>query len=246
MNVFCLHGFTGSPASWDAVRDTVRDKVLGHSLFCPELLGHGASRSTSASFEDEVDALADLVRQSGPPVLAAGYSQGGRLALGLLIRHPDLCQAGLLIGASPGLRTEAERAARREADERLAQRLENDGLEVFLETWRSLPLFASQQRLPAARLRRQEAIRSAHQPTELARALRILGLGAMPNYWDALTKVEHPVRLMVGGEDTKFLALAEQMASLLPCPTVEIVDGAGHNLLLEAPERVAAAISRNR
>lgn len=238
--ILCLHGFTGAPASWDEVRGFLPPEI---DVEAPALLGHDDGTLRTASFEDEVDRLAaGLRRRGGDGWHVAGYSQGGRLAVGLLVRHRDLFSKATLIGASPGLRSEEERVRRRRQDDGLAERLETEGLESFLAYWEALPLFASQRGLSEERLAEQRAIRRRHRASDLARALRTLGLGGMPSYWDDLSTLELPVRLLVGELDGKFRAIASEMASLLPRAMVEVVSGAGHNVLLEAPERVAEAL----
>ncbi len=238
--LLCLHGFTGAPASWDAARRNLSPET---DVDVPALLGHDDATIASTSFEDEVDRLAERLRRHGTSGChVAGYSQGGRLALGLLVRHRELFARATLIGASPGLRSEQERARRRAQDERLATRLETEGLESFLAHWEALPLFASQRDLPEGRLAGQRRVRRQHQASGLARALRTLGLGRMPSYWDDLASLELPVHLLVGELDGKFRALADEMAALLPRATIDVVGGAGHNLLLEAPERLARAL----
>lgn len=241
--VFCLHGFTGAPESWD---DALAYFPAGIDVDRPFLLGHDPEDAVAAAtFDDEVDRLARRLRGRGwRNVRLAGYSQGGRLALGLLVRHRDLFSSATLVGASPGIATETERQRRRAADERLARLLEDRGLEAFVEHWESLPLFATQRLLPEEKRRRHRAIRLRHRPEGLARALRVLGTGRMPSYWSELPGLGLPVCLMAGERDDKFRRLASRMAELLPRAAVEVVASAGHDLLLEAPERVAAAILR--
>lgn len=235
----CLHGFTGAPESWDAVAAALPETV---EVECPRILGHDpADTIASGTFEEEVDRLAGVVREHGGAVHLAGYSQGGRLAVGLLARHPKLFASATLIGASPGLESEDERRRRRETDERLARLLEEEGLERFLEHWQALPLFATQRELPEAALEAQRRQRLRHRPEALARALRVLGTGGMPCYWGELARIRVPVHLMVGERDEKFRRIARRMAALLPRGTVEAVASAGHNLLLEAPGRVASS-----
>ncbi|MCP4655592.1 MAG: alpha/beta fold hydrolase [bacterium] len=237
--IVALHGFTGAPESWDAVRSAL---APGVGMICPPLVGHDPGDAIrSPTFEAEVDRLAG---HAAGGVELAGYSQGGRLAVGLLVRHRRRFAAATLIGASPGLGSEAERRARRDADQKLARRLEQEGIESFLDDWEKLPLFASQHHLPVAVLARQRTIRRRHRPEALARALRVLGLGRMPDYWPHLAELDLPVRLLVGELDAKFRCIAERMAELLPHGHLEVVPGVGHNLLLEAPERVAAALCR--
>ena len=77
----------------------------------------------------------------------------------------------MLISASPGLADDGERAARRAADEALADRIEAIGVEAFAREWAAQPLFAGQPPEVAAaahadRLRRSAAEhrRAAAQP----------------------------------------------------------------------------------
>lgn len=239
--LLCLHGFTGAPESWDVVR---RHLPKGVEIVCPPLVGHDEDGAIdSACWDDEIDRLAELITDMGgrPDWHVAGYSLGGRLGLGLLVRYGELFRGGTLIGAHPGLETRREQAARRKADAALALRLER-GILPFVKTWESLPLFASQRELPHEVQAAQRERRLRHRPSGLVRSLRAVGLGEMPNLRPALPTLEISVRLVVGARDPKFRAVADEMARLLPRVKVEIVPGAGHNVVLEAPERVAAVI----
>ena len=254
---FLLHGFTGSPASWDAVRGALPEnflvdapEILGHDALGHDALGHdGAGTIDTRSFAEEVDRLARRAvamagGTDGAGVHLAGYSQGGRLAVGLLARHPRLFVSATLIGASPGLAGDEARRARRELDEARARQLEEEGLDRFIDAWEALPLFATQRELPAEVRAAQRAQRLAHRAAGLARALRVLGTGMMPDYSPALGGITVPVHLMAGERDAKFRRLAHEMARPLPRASVEIVPGVGHNVALEAPRRVAAALER--
>ncbi len=236
----CLHGFTGDPGAWDAVLSVLPDDI--HAI-CPSIAGHHPDLPrTEQTFEDEVDRLAALLPAAGGPYHLAGYSLGGRLALGLLVRHHRLFAAATLIGTHPGLGDATERRDRAASDERLASRLERDGLEPFVDHWQSLPLFGTQRALPPEILAAQRARRLRHTPEGLAHALRTLSLGRMPDYRRHLPEIDLPVHLMAGERDEKFRRLAESMAAALPSAALEIVPAAGHNLLLEAPGAVAAAM----
>jgi 2-succinyl-6-hydroxy-2,4-cyclohexadiene-1-carboxylate synthase len=241
MSWVLLHGFLGSGDSWRRV--LAAPGMSGLDAFCPDLPGHRGA-PPPRGFVAAVEELAgEIGRRFGEPVGIAGYSLGGRLALGLLSAFPGLFAAGLLVGAAPGLGTE-ERAARAASDAAAARRLRQDGLPAFLAEWRRQPLFASQARLPAALLAEQQAINLDHEENGLAAALELLSPGLQPDYRPQLPRIAVPVTLLAGGEDAKFVALAEEMHRKLPDARLEIVPGAGHNLLLEAPEAVAAALGR--
>lgn len=227
--ILCLHGFAQTPESWLGLVSP------GAAATAPALPGH-AGEPPPASFDETVEALA--ARIEGRCRLA-GYSLGARLALALCLRHADRVADALLVGVSPGIEDEAERRRRRGWDDDQAALLERDGLERFVERWEMLPLFSTQT--PEMRAA-QRAARRGHQAAGLAAAMRHLGQGRMPSLWAGLPSCEVPLRLMVGSEDHKYLALAERVAKLTPTSTVEIVPGKGHNLLVEAPEAVRRAL----
>lgn len=241
--VVALHGFAGHAESWSAVGSALADR----SFEAITLFGHEPTRPPSViiAFEDEVDRVAAAIRGMGAPVRLCGYSMGGRIALGLLATAPELIESAVVIGAHPGLTSDVERQQRIAGDEVWVRILEDEGIEPFTAKWQAQPLFASQGRLPADRLAQQRAVRLRHDPHGLALAMSSLGLGRMPSYWDALDRAHVPVHLVVGGEDSKFAALAARMKERLPSAlgTVHVVEGAGHNVLLERPERLAELIA---
>jgi 2-succinyl-6-hydroxy-2,4-cyclohexadiene-1-carboxylate synthase len=235
VGLLLLHGFTGSPASWSRV---TTGSSTGVTVLAPSLVGHGdQAHADIAGFDDEVDRIASLA-SSTRRWHVAGYSLGGRIALSLLVRHPNLFFGATLIGAQPGLSSESARAERRAADERWCSVLRERPLPEFVAAWEDQPLFHSQRMLPADVLSRQRAERLAQDSAGMVRSLTLTGLGAMPSYWPALPRIQIPTTLMVGAKDEKFTAIAREMASQMPAATLEIVPEVGHNVVLERPEAV--------
>jgi 2-succinyl-6-hydroxy-2,4-cyclohexadiene-1-carboxylate synthase len=220
-----LHGFTQTGAGWDGV---ARELAGRYRLLVPEL-GAGP-------WEAELDRLEALV----PARFAlAGYSMGGRLALALALRAPERVTRLVLVSASPGLADPAQRAARREADAALADRIEAIGAEAFAREWAAQPLFAGQPPAVAAAAHADRLRRSA---AEHAGQLRGLGTGVMPPLWERLGELAMPVALVVGERDARFVAIARRMQRRLPAAELVVAPGAGHAVALEAPGAVAAAI----
>lgn len=238
-----LHGFTGSPRSWDAV---VAQASLDQEPLSPALAGHGPDwRSVPAgSFADEVARISAMVAPWNRPRFIAGYSLGARVALAALATDPTLFDAALLIGVHPGLVGEEARHDRRELDAARAHMLRTQGLRAFITAWENQPLFQSQQRLSEETKQEQRDIRLSHDPEGLARSLEALGLGAMPSCVDALSSIQVPMTLMAGAHDEKFRDIAVDLSEGRPGVECLIVDGAGHNLLLEARGAVSMALSR--
>ena len=231
-----LHGFTQTRQSWRRTVGALDGRYT--RTVSPDLPGHGQlSERRPASLAATLAYLAALV---DVPHVLGGYSMGGRVALHAALARPGLVERLILVGASPGLASEAERAERRGADEALADRIEAIGVEAFAAEWAALPLWEGQpERVRAA----ANADRLRNTAGGLAAALRGLGTGALPSLWDRLTELSMPVTLVAGEHDAKFRAIAEQMAERLPRPDVVVIPGTGHAPQLERPELVAAALA---
>jgi 2-succinyl-6-hydroxy-2,4-cyclohexadiene-1-carboxylate synthase len=236
--IVLLHGFTQTGRSWAPTIAALGER---YRALAPDLRGHG---DNAAARPVDFDAIAaDVLAQVPPPepFALAGYSMGGRIALRLALSEDakDRITRLTLVGASPGLRSDGERAARRAEDETLARELERDGIKRFARRWAAQPLFAGQSPDVAAAA---QAERLRNDPAGLAAALRGVGTGAMPSLWDRLHELTMPVSLIVGERDLKFARVADQMARAIPDASLHVVAGAGHAVQLEAPEAVAALL----
>jgi len=236
-----LHGFTGSPASFDDLKRQLRAELPGTRVFCPTLLGHdGIVRPEVRRFDQEIDRLAKLIARAVPAgAHLCGYSLGARVALGLMARHAFLFRAATLIGVHPGLVNSGERAKRVGQDERWCQRLMLEGLSGFSRAWGAQAVFASQGRLLPGSAARQRLVRSSHSAAGLMQALRVLGLGQMPSYLGLLAAPPFIIRLVAGSLDSKFVSIARALAARSRRAQLNIVEGAGHNIVLEAPVPLA-------
>lgn len=218
-------------------------------FFAPVLLGHQALTTVEPhSFMGEVDRLARLVQAakvSGAHLL--GYSLGARMALGLMVRHPQLFSKATLIGVHPGLRDPAARQNRITSDARWS-RLLSQSITVFLDSWECQPLFVTQANLSSTQRAKQDEIRRSHTAVGLRKSLSTVGLGQMPNFWTVARTWQRPLTIVTGSEDTKFGQLAEKFM------THRTTDGSrqkhrivqirscGHNVPLEAPESLARVL----
>jgi 2-succinyl-6-hydroxy-2,4-cyclohexadiene-1-carboxylate synthase len=230
-----IHGFTGSSQTWQALVPALSQH---RTLIMIDLVGHGASAVPSDpqryAIEQCVSDLLALLDQLGVARTdLLGYSMGGRIGLLLTASAPERVGRQVLIGASPGLADPAERASRLASDEELAERIERAGLEWFVEYWESQPLFASQQRLPAAVREAQRKQRLAGSAIGYANALRGMSVGRQPSLWETLPTMTTPTLLITGALDEKFCAIATRMAALMPRAHHVIVPEAGHAVHLE-------------
>lgn len=229
-----LHGFTGSGAIW---ADHARE-LRGFRMIAPDLPGHG--RSPHPGSEDDLESIADgvvgvLDREGIERASWLGYSMGGRVALAAAIRHPLRFDRLILEGASAGIEDSGEREARRLADDTLADSILSDGVEAFVDRWERIPLFATQQRLPASVLIRQREHRLAATARGLASGLRAASVGRQPAYWDRLAEIQLPTTVIVGAEDEKYVGQGRRLCEAIADAVLHVVEGAGHAVHLEKP-----------
>lgn len=239
-----LHGFTQTGAVWAPFTAQLSTLVpAGTEIIAPDLPGHGSASSSRLDLDQTAQSLADMIgdRAGGTEADSAGtvigYSMGARVALHLAINHPGIVTRLVLIGANPGIDDPAERSARRAKDDALADRLEEMGVDAFLEFWLAQPLFGS-----LASDQADLDARRTNTTAGLASSLRLAGLGTQRSLWDHLGEIRIPTLLLTGALDAKFSAIASAMSERLPQATVMQIEGAGHAVHLEAPEATARAI----
>lgn len=235
--ILLLHGFTQTSASWMPVVDRLRRVLPDRRILVPDLSGHGSADPVEdgSSLAATAARLADRFGRT----VVVGYSMGGRLALQLTIDHPDAVAGLLLVGATAGIDDPAERADRRRADEELAARIEEEGVEAFLERWTALPLFDGYRATDA-----DLAARRASRAGGLAASLRAAGTGTMdPPLWGRLAEIGVPVTVTAGSRDDKFVKLGHRLVAGIGADArFEVVPDAGHTAHLQRPDRVVELI----
>ena len=240
-----LHGFTGSAMSWGPLAEMLAARC---TLLAVDIVGHGDSSKPETP---DRYAMERAARDAVTAMLAfgfrrsawLGYSMGGRLALYIAATLPEAVERLVLIGTSPGLADPAEREARRAADEALADRIEAEGVPAFVDYWESLPLFETQQRLPAGMRRAIRRGRLENDAHGLANSLRGMGNGAQPPLHDQLSDITMPSLLLAGALDQKFTAIAGEMAAAMPDARAVRVPGAGHAAHMEKAAYCARTIT---
>jgi 2-succinyl-6-hydroxy-2,4-cyclohexadiene-1-carboxylate synthase len=223
-----IHGFLGSSLDWLPVTRTIGNE---YRFMLPDLPGHGQTPASDLPFESQIELLAETLecRQRTPSFLA-GYSMGGRIALYLALRHPELFRKAIIISASPGLKTEKERQSRRESDALLATKIETN-FRQFLKDWYNLPLFVTLKNHPS--LYSVLRAREHNKPDRIAIALRTLGTGSQPSLWQELRNSQIPLTFFAGEKDLKYVEIGRQMVNLCPRINLEIFPECGHTLHIE-------------
>jgi 2-succinyl-6-hydroxy-2,4-cyclohexadiene-1-carboxylate synthase len=230
--VVLIHGFTQSAHAWDPIAPILAREHLVIAVDAP---GHGGSAPIEADLPTGADLMADVTDDPPGGVGAVpawvGYSMGGRYALHVALRHPERVRRLVLVSATGGMDDPQDRAARRRADDQLAEKVEREGVASFVAWWLQRPLFAT---LPAE----AAAVESRLGGTAagLAASLRLAGTGSQQPLWSELSQLAMPVLVMAGSEDETYLAHGRRLAACIGSnATLAVVSGAGHACHLERP-----------
>lgn len=228
------HGFTQTGRSWTATADALSDVMEQIEVVAPDLPGHGDAAELRGDLWQCGEALASV----GGTATYVGYSMGGRVALHTALRHPELVERLVLIGATAGIEDDDQRLARRVSDNELADHIVRRSVPAFIDEWLDNPLFAG---LTDETAMREDRLRNT--ATGLASSLRLAGTGTQEPLWDRLGKIGCPVLVLVGQHDEKFTALGERLVDNVADGRLVIVPDCGHSVHLERPGAVVAAIT---
>lgn len=223
--VLFIPGFMQRGDAWRPVAELLPER------YPSALLDHAEH-----SFEGR---LREIAERAAGRVLV-GYSLGGRLALRAAIRSPGAFSAVVTVGATAGIDEAPLRAARAEADERLASWIEAAPIEDIVALWARQPLFADQ---PDSLVEAQRAGRLSQDPRSLALLLRTVGQGVLEPVWHELSQLELPVLAIAGARDEGYARAAKRIASTAPHGRAAIVEDAGHAPQLQRPDEVARLLT---
>jgi pimeloyl-ACP methyl ester carboxylesterase len=216
-----------------------------HRVIAPDLRGHGETPPTQSSFSiddmaDDVVETLDTLAISSEPIVLAGLSMGGYVALSLVLRRPERVRGLILLDTRAGADT-PEAAQVREANAR-----------AVLETGDTRPLVdAMVPRLfwPDGLERNRERVAATRAVMERTSPRGVAGaLAAMasrPDRRSDLARIRVPTLVVVGEFDAITPpAEAMTMADAINDARLEVIPEAGHMAPLENPSVTNAVILR--
>lgn len=218
--VLALHG-------WGRDRHDLLGPLDGFEVMAVDLPGFGASPPPPSGWgaAEYAAAVAEMTAEAGGgPHVAVGHSFGGRVAVCLAADHSDRVSGVVLAGVPLWRSGPAPRPA---PGYRAVRALARLGL-------------VGPGRLEAARRRHGSSDYRAAGPAMRDVLVRVV----KEDYRDRLARIRQPVALVWGEHDTAAPAqIAAEAARILPGPvTVDIVEGAGHDVHRDAPESIVRAV----
>lgn len=234
--IVALHGFTLTGAQFATLAEYVDRTILA-----PDLPGHGATGVAPADLPHTIEALTLWLSGEDTPLPVLGYSMGGRIALALALDRPDVVERVVVVSAGPGISDSYSRAMRIAEDSELAERIHRGGLQRFLDEWLSAPV-TSTEAVDEPTRQADRVVREENSPSGLAAALSGLGQGAFPYLGDRLHKLTLPLLAVSGSRDERYSEQAASLAAAVPDGRQEVIEGAGHNVVLEVPEELGRVV----
>jgi pimeloyl-ACP methyl ester carboxylesterase len=148
------------------------------------------------------------------------------MSLAFYLTHPEMVDALIICDSGPGYRNaDARNAWNQRANER-AQSLEARGLDALGGRSREV----------------RDALGHHKSAQGLAHAARGMLAQQDSRVIDGLASIRVPTLIIVGDQDTPFLAPCEYMAKKIPGARLEIIAGAGHASNLDQPEAFDRAL----
>jgi pimeloyl-ACP methyl ester carboxylesterase len=98
-HVVFVHGLFGQGKNWTTIAKGLADR---HRVTLLDLPNHGHSPWTErVDYLDMAEQLAAELRALGEPVSLVGHSMGGKVAMQLALRHPELLRALVVVDVAP-------------------------------------------------------------------------------------------------------------------------------------------------
>ena len=227
-----IHGSGMSARSWV---NQLNGRPPALRMIAVDLPGHGESDPIpAASVEDYAAIVGDvLVALECGPVVVVGHSLGGSIAIALAARRPALVRGLVLIASCVRLPLIDS------VGERLVAYLPGPLRRLLFFSMARRVLFAPDAAAAAIATAMRDL--RACRPETLAADVRV---ARAMDLTEPAAALDVPTLVLTGERDRLTTpALAERLSALIRRSRLAIVDGVGHMLPLEAPERINREIA---
>jgi len=240
--IVLVHGSPGTTRNWEPVAQRLADR---YRVLAPNLPGYGGSdpRPAGEPSTAQVAAVVEaVIREVGAPVLLAGHSYGGNVALAVVLRG-EVPVAGLvllepvLVRVLPAAGRDADYAAVKRVIDAYLEQVEGGepgAVRVMIDYWFGPGAF---DLLPGAIQR----FLVAHAPVN---AVDVRSSFAETHSTAVLERLRVPVLVVYGGKSPAVSrAIATVVATHVPDGTLHELAGATHALTTTHAQQVADLIA---
>jgi len=236
-----VHGFTGAKEDFSDFLEPLAER--GWHAVAPDLRGHGASDHPGeeesyslAIIAADLLALADALGWGRFVLL--GHSMGGMIAQHLLLAEPERVRGLVLMDTTHGPVdwVEADTAAL------AATVVREEGIEALMEALKVMRADDPLMTPAFLRLLEEKPGYSEFCDAKLLASAPAMWLAmssallTQPDRLDKLPEVDVPTLVIVGEQDTPFIAHGERMAKTIPDARLAIIPDAGHSPQFENPD----------
>jgi pimeloyl-ACP methyl ester carboxylesterase len=225
--ILLTHGYSSTSGMWAG---QIEPLSASHRLIVWDMRGHGQSDypADPALYSEGLtvgDMAAILDAEGVKSAVIGGLSLGGYMSLAFRNAHPDRTDALLIIDTGPGFRKDEAREAWNRTALATAERFETKGLEGLggLSAERAL-----------ARHRSADGLALAARGMLTQRDAAVI---------DSLPDIAVPSLVIVGANDTPFLAAADYMAAKIPGAEKVVIADAGHAANIDQPQAFNSAVT---
>ena len=225
--VILLHGMGSDHTVWQGLISLLKDN---YQMLALDLRGHGQSTKTPGPYSMELfsqDVYHFLESMDIDKAHFIGHSMGGSILLEMAIKHPKMIHSLSLISSFASVDPQLEKTLLN-----LQKILNQDGFETFFECCLQLaytPNFIKENRELFSQIRSDMA-----QEITITSLQDTLNACLEVDLIDSLGNLEIPVLLIAGREDhfTPFHH-SQNIKNVISQAQLEVMDGVGHNLLVE-------------
>lgn len=220
------HGFGATSRMWDRNIDALS---VDRPVIVWDQRGHGSSDAPEEMdrYSEQIsvaDMVAILDAADAERAVIGGMSLGGYLSLAFHLVHPQRVAGLVLVDTGPGYRNDDARGKWNAWVEKTAQRFE---------------------RGEGSASRSAEVTQAAHEhPEGLPRAARGVMAQKDARVIASLDSIAVPTLVIVGADDTDFLAGADYMARHIANSAKVVLPDAGHAANMDQPEAFNAAVRK--
>jgi pimeloyl-ACP methyl ester carboxylesterase len=220
------HGYSSTSAMWQGQIEALSRH---HKLVLWDMRGHGQSDypDEPAAYSEALtvaDMAALLDEVGAGRAIVGGLSLGGYMSLAFYRAHPDRVRALLIIDTGPGFRKDDARDAWNKRAHETGDRFEREGLAVLKAASRERSSVSHRDALGLAR--------AAHGMLT-QRDARVI---------ESLPDIRVPSLVVVGADDTPFLAASDYMAAKIPDAKKAVIPAAGHAVNIDQPQAFIDAV----